>query len=78
MTRNDAYILAKLIVERMENNPFNGNPLKASEAKIIFTIGLFFMSAIYDLGKEIVDASNMGTSSKDPEPQDHEHDQNPS
>ena len=75
MTRNDAYILAKLIVEKMEANPFNGNPLKASEAKIIFTIGLFFMSSIYDLGKEIVDG-NMGTSSKDSESQSPEHDQN--
>jgi hypothetical protein len=76
VTRNDAYILAKTIVEKMEANPFNGNPLKASEAKIIFTIGLFFMSSIYDLGKEIVDAGNMGTSSKDPESQSPEHDQN--
>jgi hypothetical protein len=75
VTRNDSYILAKTIVEKMENNPFNGNPLKASEAKIIFTIGLFFMSAIYDLGKEIVDG-NVGTSSEDPKPTDPEHDQN--
>jgi hypothetical protein len=78
VTRNDSYILAKTIVERMENNPFTGNPLKASEAKILFTIGLFFMSSIYDLGKEIVDASNVGTSPTNPESQGDGHNQNPS
>lgn len=52
MDKQSAALEIKAIVEGQIVEPLSGQPMKVSEAKILFTVGVWFVMQLYDRGIE--------------------------
>lgn len=60
MDKQEAALLVKAIVEEQTVEPLRGEPMKASEAKVLFTVGVWFILKFYEKGIELVKGNDLG------------------
>lgn len=60
MDKQAAALEIKAIVEAQVVEPLSGKPMKVSEAKILFTVGVWLVMQLYERGIEFVKGNDVG------------------